>query len=462
MVWAWRGSPYRRSLTRRDLLFTCALIFHYFLGSSSGNSRFPKRRFEVYWNVPSASCTKNYTLDPSVYGIRTNDKQQFHGSEIVTFYEDQLGYYPRCEAEKITDQNSTRPKYRVKKCVNGGLPQNANLTEHLKKAREDIEKLIPNIAFSGPAVIDWESWRPAYSLNWADRTIYRSLSTRDAKRRFPDLSDREAHKVGRELFNSAARQFIRETILLARKLRPYAQWGFYDFPLCNYDSGESGEWECRKKFENYNTELLWMYEYVKAFYPPIYLYDISQDPAIARRYVHAKILETRWVQFKLGKTKTPIYAYSKIEYDPYQLDTPFYTDAAICSTLEYPANYGLKGVIIWSSSWNMTQRCGQIADYVSATLGPVTKQTHNRVARCAAKMCNNHGRCQLKNPQNESTGCAHDYYPEDYTCKCDAGYTGEYCENVEEGKSHRNSRRPMPHRYFVHRIRKHNILPAGS
>lgn len=83
--------------------------------------------------------------------------------------------------------------------------QNANLTQHLEKVREDIEALIPSATFSGPAVIDWESWRPSFALNWGARTIYRALSIKDAKGREPHLTDREARRRGRNLFNDFAR-----------------------------------------------------------------------------------------------------------------------------------------------------------------------------------------------------------------------------------------------------------------
>ncbi|VDK85284.1 unnamed protein product [Cylicostephanus goldi] len=56
--------------------------------------------------------------------------------------------------------------------VNGGLPQKCDLRTHLKKAREDIEKRIPDENFSGLAIIDFERWRPLFSENdWMKKRV---------------------------------------------------------------------------------------------------------------------------------------------------------------------------------------------------------------------------------------------------------------------------------------------------
>uniref|UniRef100_A0A915CPD8 Hyaluronidase n=1 Tax=Ditylenchus dipsaci TaxID=166011 RepID=A0A915CPD8_9BILA len=354
---------------------------------------------QVYWNVPSGVCWNSPDkLDPAKFGIRTNNKQLFHGSQIVTFYEDQL---------------DTDGKYSVKECVHGGLPQNADIHKHLEKVKKDIEKAIPDKKFSGPAVIDWEHWRPAYALNWGARTIYKRSS-----------------KDGEDLFNKAARKFVRETLLLAKKLR------------------EQEEWECAFKFEAYNLQLLWMYQHVNAFYPPIYLFELNERSEKEKRYVYARIVMTRWLQKKLAKLNTPIYLFSKIEYSPYELDAPFYNNHSLCNSLDYPADNAVKGVILWSSSANMTQRCGRISEYVDGVLGPKVQRIQARVAKCASKVCSNHGRCQLTQPKRDF-GCGDEHYTEHYSCKCDTGYGGEYCQHGNNKKKHRAQVRIRVQRRYI-------------
>jgi hypothetical protein len=42
-------------------------------------------------------------------------------------------------------------------------------------------------------------------------------------------------------FFSPSRKFMVATIRLGRKLRPLARWGFFDYPLCNYNVGHGSE-----------------------------------------------------------------------------------------------------------------------------------------------------------------------------------------------------------------------------
>lgn len=59
---------------------------------------------------------------------------------------------------------------------------------------------------------------------------------------------------GNDSLNLHLREFFVKTIRLGRTLRPKARWGFFDYPLCNYDAGETGEPECKTKYDTYNEE----------------------------------------------------------------------------------------------------------------------------------------------------------------------------------------------------------------
>ena len=134
----------------------------------------------------------------------------------MIFYESQLGLYPYIDIQDASDyEESSNPADGSNqnpatndtiRFVNGGLPQNADLRAHLEKARADILKAIPDPDFAGPAVIDYEKWRPEWSLNWAARRVYQLESTRDALARFLGISEKSALELGRELFNKRARQ----------------------------------------------------------------------------------------------------------------------------------------------------------------------------------------------------------------------------------------------------------------
>ncbi|KAK6051394.1 hypothetical protein COOONC_11099 [Cooperia oncophora] len=61
--------------------------------------------------------------------------------------------------------------------------------------------------------------------------------------------------MAKKEFNMAAKKIFLLTIGMARHLRPYARWGFYGFPYCNYDAGTSeSDMLCSEKFRRFNDE----------------------------------------------------------------------------------------------------------------------------------------------------------------------------------------------------------------
>lgn len=69
--------------------------------------------FDIYWNVPSNQCKRNYGIDLESllgqYGILVNEEDTFQGGNITIFYEEQLGLYPKIS--------------KTGKMENGGIPQ---------------------------------------------------------------------------------------------------------------------------------------------------------------------------------------------------------------------------------------------------------------------------------------------------------------------------------------------------
>ncbi|KIH66134.1 hypothetical protein ANCDUO_03537 [Ancylostoma duodenale] len=66
----------------------------------------------------------------------------------------------------------------------------------------------------------------------------------------------------------------------------------------------------------------------------------------------------------------PIYAYTKIEYDPLNKHNGSYDDSDLCTTLKQPADLGIDGVVLWSSSSKMKERCPYIKSSVETRVGP--------------------------------------------------------------------------------------------
>ncbi|ETN84018.1 hyaluronoglucosaminidase [Necator americanus] len=66
----------------------------------------------------------------------------------------------------------------------------------------------------------------------------------------------------------------------------------------------------------------------------------------------------------------PIYAYIKIEYDPLNKHDDFYSNEDLCTTIKKPADMGIDGIIFWSSSKDITQRCDLIKGKMDTSVGP--------------------------------------------------------------------------------------------
>ncbi|KAK6012084.1 hyaluronoglucosaminidase, partial [Ostertagia ostertagi] len=89
----------------------------------------------------------------------TKEGQKLFGKKVVLLYEKKFGL---CPYYNNSDPNQP---------VNGGLPQNASLHNHLHQVVKDILTTIPDQWFDGLAVIDLEEWRPLYDMNWEDKEV---------------------------------------------------------------------------------------------------------------------------------------------------------------------------------------------------------------------------------------------------------------------------------------------------
>lgn len=105
--------------------------------------------YEIYWNVADADPPG---IDLTAYNIFPANYTQT-GNSCST-----LGCKPWTQGEFPTISDSW-------KIVNGGVPQNANLTDHLETLARDVVHWIPDPNWSGNAVLDFEDWTTVWDLN---------------------------------------------------------------------------------------------------------------------------------------------------------------------------------------------------------------------------------------------------------------------------------------------------------
>uniref|UniRef100_A0A0K0CUS1 Hyaluronidase n=1 Tax=Angiostrongylus cantonensis TaxID=6313 RepID=A0A0K0CUS1_ANGCA len=265
---------------------------------------------------------------------------EFLGDQIVIFYEYNFGYFPYFNNGDVNEP------------VNGGLPQNCSIDKHLARVSEQIRAAIPREDFSGIAVIDFEEWRPLYKLNWGKKSVYKKESIRLVRQQYPSISNKSAEEMARKEFEAAAKKIFLSTIRLGRQLRPYARWGFYGFPYCNYDAGSSStNMLCNEVFREYNNKMSFIFEASTALFPSIYL---SLKGTSLQNYHYIQ------VSLHLQERICPKEIYClRITFSQY-----FLLQKDMCNSLKQAADLGARGIILWSTSKNMKQRCNGLAEYV--------------------------------------------------------------------------------------------------
>lgn len=290
------------------------LFFSHLITLASGvqvESTFAQVPFLTVWNAPTASCLSQYgvDLDLGLFNIVQNQNQTFMGGNITIFYAEKLGLYPRYSNQGVA--------------INGGVPQNASLDEHLRVASGNIFTFIPDKHFQGLAVVDWESWRPLWERNWDSKQIYWEASRALVRARHPEWTPAQVEAEARKMFEAAGRKFMEETLKLGQRERPNGLWGYYGFPNCyNYYSEKITNYtgECPAIEIKRNNKLYWLWGASSALYPDIYLsLNLRGLGKEVLLYTHHRILETMRVAAQAAPVTLPVFTYSRIVYT-YSLD----------------------------------------------------------------------------------------------------------------------------------------------
>ncbi|KAI4786351.1 hypothetical protein KUCAC02_037174 [Chaenocephalus aceratus] len=343
--------------------------------------------FVVIWNAPTDKCQKlEIPLDTAVFQAVTTPNP-VPGQFLTIFYEDRLGLYPKVDIVK-------RKQYK------GGVPQNGNLTEHLLKAKRQIDRSISGDNSPGLAVIDWESWRPLWDQNWGSKRIYKNLSINKAMQIAPFLSSDKIAEVAKKQFQLAGHQFMEETISLGIMERPSRRWGFYLLPDCfNYDwQKRDYTGKCSKKVQNQNDQLMWLWKASTALFPSVYLHLSTRNSPKAALFVRNRVLEALRVAALPKRSYTvPIYVYSRPLYrDQTEI---FQSKTDLVSTIGESAAVGASGVVMWGGvrDYNNKAACTSLSLYLTSTFNPYVANVTAAAMLCSEVLCQWKGRCVRKN-----------------------------------------------------------------
>nr|XP_015814463.2 hyaluronidase-1 [Nothobranchius furzeri]XP_015814464.2 hyaluronidase-1 [Nothobranchius furzeri] len=349
--------------------------------------------FLTVWNAPTESCFRLYgvDLDLGMFSIIQNQNQTFMGGNITIFYSDKLGLYPRYMDQKVA--------------VNGGVPQNSSLEEHLSVTRKNISTLIPGKDFQGLAVVDWESWRPVWKRNWDTKQVYWEGSRALVKAKHPDWSPAQVEAAAQAEFEDAGRKFMAETLKLGQEMRPDGLWGFYGFPNCyNYYNNKTSNYtgECPAVELKRNDQLRWLWNASSALYPDIYLglelHSLGREVLL---YVHHRILEAMRAADQMTPSEPLVISYARIVYT-YSLN--FLSQEHLVYTIGESAALGSAGVVLWGDSTYSKSKatCNAIKSYIDEILGPYLVNVTSAACLCSQTLCSSRGRCHRKNLKSRS------------------------------------------------------------
>uniref|UniRef100_A0A158PA79 Hyaluronidase n=1 Tax=Angiostrongylus cantonensis TaxID=6313 RepID=A0A158PA79_ANGCA len=195
--------------------------------------------------------------------------------------------------------------------------------------------------------------------------VYKKESVRLVRQRYPNISHKSAEEMASKEFEAAAKKIFVSTIQLGRELRPHARWGFYGFPYCNYDAGNSStNLLCNEDFRGYNDKMSFIFEASSALFPSIYL---NSEGTTFRNYHYIEGCKENGCIFTQANPKESRRNFLLADDFPSKL---FFLQEDICSSLKQTADLGARGVVLWSTSKNMKKRCDGIAEYVLKSLGP--------------------------------------------------------------------------------------------
>uniref|UniRef100_A0A8C8VIN5 Hyaluronidase n=1 Tax=Pelusios castaneus TaxID=367368 RepID=A0A8C8VIN5_9SAUR len=350
---------------------------------------FTRKPFLVAWNAPTQDCRPRFKvqLDFSLFDLQASPNEGFVDQDLTIFYKERLGLYPYYDQQQVA--------------VNGGVPQNSSLLEHLGRLEESIGKYIRSEVKEGLAVIDWEEWRPIWIRNWQNKDVYRKASRQLVLLRHPGWQEDLVNKEAQYEFESSAQQFMLRTLRSAKNYRPKQLWGYYLFPDCyNHDyskNPDSYTGRCPDVEETRNDRLAWLWKESTALYPSIYLEQVLASSENGRKFVRSRVMEALRIsrQHHDGYS-LPVFVYTRPTYSR-KLDV--LSEKDLVSTIGESAALGAAGAIFWGDAdyTKSKDTCQIIQTYLEKGLGHYIVNVTTAAQHCSQALCRGQGRCLRHN-----------------------------------------------------------------
>ncbi|KAJ8394866.1 hypothetical protein AAFF_G00042210 [Aldrovandia affinis] len=323
---------------------------------------------------------------------------------------------------------------------------------------EGVNKYIREPMAKGLAVIDWEEWRPLWIRNWDTKDVYRNHSRRLVAQKNPSWSPEKVGKVAQLEFELSAKNFMLETLRLAKSLRSQQLWGFYLFPDCyNHDyknSLENYTGRCPDAEVARNDHLTWLWTESTALFPSIYLGKVLDSNPCGRQFVRNRVKEAMRLALVGDGLARPVFVYTRPTYANV-LDELTQTD--LVATIGESVALGAAGIILWGDATYASNKanCSNLNEYLRGPLGRYLLNVSTAADHCSRTRCSSHGRCLRRRADSDTylhlsprshaiqsqggklhvTGspdaAERNFYRAEFRCQCYSGYKDEACGQMD-------------------------------
>lgn len=313
-----------------------------FAFSSVASAQQQTGEYQAHWAV-GTWLTKTKMVD---YQAQIDLSNTTIKRDTVVLYESWLGNFPYA-GPHLTEQGNY-------------------MQQHLAKVQQDIAKFIPDVNFSGYAVIDYETWYPQWArlMNVkSDKAAdFRDHDFKDdwedhIKRNRPQviagLAGEAKERALAASYNQAAQRFYLETLRECKRLRPKAKWGYYGFPYREYYVDYlpySSVWK------QSNADMGWLFDAVDVVFPTVYSLFVTVEDREPSRTVQENtparnamyIMENTKEAIRVAKGK-PVLPFIHFRYHPSvrNFAGQIITDTVIRQMAELPKQAGAQGVMVW-------------------------------------------------------------------------------------------------------------------
>jgi len=368
--------------------------------------------YQIIWNSPIKRCGIKFGVDINItkYGIYQNTYTEsgeygddWVGDKVALLANfNNFGNWPYLEPFRNgrpinhtgwPDQNAL--KNETVKLHNGGVPQEGNLTDHLRTLKMSVDRILPE-NFTGLGVFDMEYWRPIYKTLFSFKA-YKEHSMNNTRSKHPGYREEALQSLAKVEFEIAAKEFMDQSVKFVQSLRPNAIFGYYGYPFCFKDSDA---YECSDSTYEWNEQMQWLANSSSALFPSGYFYKQSSD-SYKETKTHALLMATKKWRSRTNDVHKPIYLYTKIGID---YPAPFYTWLDLVNSIGKSADLGIDGALMWGNHYleSSEENCIQTKSYIDEIFGPFVKEVLSFTESCSRTLCNSHGRCALKDATRPS------------------------------------------------------------